>query len=71
MTDQEHRPGSIPARYRRLVIWVPIVTVVFLFAFGLLARFVLGIPIDWIWLIVTPLFVTALIMLFLWVRLSD
>ena len=42
-----------------------------LLAAGLVLKLVADGPILWFWIIITPVFVTALIVLFLWVRLSD
>ena len=38
---------------------------------GLLLELAAGVGIPWFWIIVTPVFATGLIALFLWVRLSD
>jgi hypothetical protein len=71
MSGPERRSGSIPPHHRRLAYVFAGTFFAVLLAAGLLLKLVAGVPVPWFWIIVTPVFVTALIVLFLWVRLSD
>ena len=71
MSSSDRRSGSIPPHHRRLAIWVAAGFFVVLLGAGLLLKLAAGVGIPWFWIIVTPVFATGLIALFLWVRLSD
>ena len=71
MPTRDHHPGAIPPDQRRLAIITCIVVVGSMIAICLIGNWVLGSPVDWFWLIAGTVMVTALIMLFLWVRLSE
>ncbi|GGL98715.1 hypothetical protein [Nakamurella endophytica] len=71
MPAPEHRSGSIPRNQRRFALVFAAVFFLVLLAAALLLKLVEHVDIPWIWVIVTPIFVTFLILMFLWVRLSD
>jgi hypothetical protein len=63
--------GSIPQDQRRLAVIVAGSTAVAMVVGSLIVNYVAGSPVDWFWLVAGSLFVTMLITLFLWVRLSE
>lgn len=63
--------AHIPERQRRLVVLTSVAFVVILTLGSWSINLIAGSPVNWFWLIAGTLFVTALWMLFLWVRLSD
>ncbi len=71
MSGTERTSGAIPPHHRRLAYAFAAAFFAILLAAGLLLKLVAGVPVPWFWIIVTPVFVTGLIVLFLWVRLSD
>jgi hypothetical protein len=71
MTERERTPGAIPPHYRRLAYIFASTFFAVLLAAGLILKLVADVPVPWIWIVVTPVFITGLIVLFLWVRLSD
>jgi len=71
MTDPRRHSGAIPPHYRRLAYIFAASFFGVLLAAGLALKLFGGVPIPWFWIVVTPVFVTGLIVLFLWVRLSD
>jgi hypothetical protein len=71
MTEREHTPGAIPPHYRKLAYIFAGSFFTVLLAAGLLLKLVGDVPVPWFWIVVTPVFITGLIVLFLWVRLSD
>ncbi len=71
MTEREHTPGAIPPHHRKLAYTFAGSFFAILLAAGLVLKLATGLPVPWFWIVATPVFVTALIVLFLWVRLSD
>ena len=71
MTGREHHPGSIPPDQRRLTLIVAGVVVGVIVIGCLVVNLVAGSPVDWFWLVSGTVMVTALIVFFLWVRLSE
>ena len=65
------RSGHIPPHHRRLAYSVAGLMFVLLLATGLFLKLVGGLEVSWFWIVVTPVFMTALIVFYLWVRLSD
>ena len=65
------RSGHIPPHHRRLAYIVAAVMFALLLATGLFLKLVAGLEVSWFWIVVTPVFMTALIVFYLWVRLSD
>jgi len=63
--------GSIPQEQRRLAVIVTAATAVAMIVGSLLVNYFSGSPINWLWLIAGSVFVTMLIVFFLWVRLSE
>ncbi len=63
--------GSIPPDQRRLARNVTIIMAICLVCGTLTINWVTGSPIDWFWLVGGSLFITLLMVLFLWVRLSE
>lgn len=63
--------AHIPERQRKLVVLTSVAFVVILTLGSWSINLIAGSPVNWFWLIAGTLFVTALWMLFLWVRLSD
>ncbi len=70
-TEREHTPGSIPPHYRKLAYIFAGSFFAVLLAAGLVLKLAADLPIPWFWIVVTPVFTTGLIVLYLWVRLSD
>jgi hypothetical protein len=71
MTEREHTPGAIPPYYRKFAYIFAGCFFAVLLAAGLLLKLYGGLDIPWLWIVVTPVFITGLIGMFLWVRLSD
>jgi len=71
MNDRVHKSGSIPPHHRKLAYIFACSFFVILLAAGLLLKLTADVDIPWLWIIVTPVFITGLIVMFLWVRLSD
>jgi hypothetical protein len=71
MSDREHTPGAIPPHHRKLAYIVAGVFFGLLLVTGLALKLLADVPVPWFWIVVTPVFITGLIVLFLWVRLSD
>jgi hypothetical protein len=63
--------GSIPPDQRRLAIIVAAVFLVLVVAGSVVGNALAGTPINWFWMIGGTLFILALFVLFLWVRLSE
>jgi hypothetical protein len=63
--------GGMPARQRRLAIIVLSVCVVVMAAGTIGVDLLVGMPIDWFWLVSGIVLVGILLALFLWVRLSE
>lgn len=68
---EERRAGSIPPDRRRLAVGVTAATAASIVLGSLAVNYFAGSPINWVWIVVATLLTTMLIMLFLWVRLSD
>jgi hypothetical protein len=71
MTERKHTPGAIPPHHRKLAYIVAGVFFALLLGTGLALKVLADVPVPWFWIVVTPVFITGLIVLFLWVRLSD
>ena len=65
------KSGSTPPHHRRFAYSVAGVMFLLLLGTGLFLKLVGGLEISWFWIVVTPVFMTALIVFYLWVRLSD
>lgn len=70
MTNHQDRPGSIPHRQRSLVLVSCAIIFVVITGGCLLINAVAGSPVDWFWLVVAGAFVTGLMAMWFWVRLS-
>lgn len=71
MPAPAHRSGSIPPERRRLVVLVTAGCMVAFVAGCLLINLFMGSPVEWFWIVVGAVFLTAMILTYLWVRLSD
>ncbi len=71
MNEREPHPGAIPPEQRRLTLIVAGVVIGVIVIGCLLVNLLAGSPVDWFWLISGTVMVSALIVFFLWVRLSE
>jgi len=71
MTDNHGGPGSIPHRQRRLMLVSCVIIFVVITGGCLLINAFAGSPVDWFWLVAAGLFVTVLMAMWFWVRLSN
>jgi hypothetical protein len=71
MTDDHGGPGSIPQRQRRLMLVSCVIIFVVITGGCLLIYAFAGSPVDWFWLVAAGLFVTVLMAMWFWVRLSN
>ncbi len=63
--------GAIPPAQRRMTIIVAVVFSVLVVAGSLVGNLLAHTPINWFWMIGGSLFIVALFVFFLWVRLSE
>jgi hypothetical protein len=71
VSERKHTPGAIPPHHRKLAYTVAGTFFAILLIVGLALKLFGDVPVPWFWIVVTPVFITGLIVLFLWVRLSD